>query len=408
MTVSIDTARAAQVAAMLDSRASGADSLATSLRRIGGEFGISGITGAAAAIASALGGELGATASVYRIRIDMASAADNGWTLAAYEHRERLLAGAMATLTSQLDDEVGSTGSNADARALIEAVVLSTETIGLVAEVPAGVDPLVWQATAITGPVLAEASPQQAADYWRLLTEDGQFAAVEYATPEVSDGYLAGTIDLSEVQIFALQAQPLLDGRDPASGPGTDWAGVTIPDVTEIVTGEGVPVAETDLVDDGELRGFLEGSAICSTIQVFSPIPSQPGSDPLNGSIAAIGVVRDIHGLQNLRTVVSGARAISPTTWAAAIADVALCRLGVGSGAAISVDRVLNEDGQMVYEGSRSPTQPYLDINGMLLSPDLEVRDRQMWNAEHKVSDGTWEPYPGYPAYEVNARGGGN
>ncbi len=408
MTVSIDTGRAALVAAMLESRVASADSLASALSRIGGEFGVSGFTGAAAALATALGGELGATASVYRIRIDMASAADNGWTLAAYEHRERLLAGAMASLASQLDDDIGSTGSNADAAALIAEVVLPPETLDLIGDVPAGVDPLVWQATAMTGPVLAEATPQQAAEYWRLLTEEGQFAAIQYATPEVSDGYLADTIDLDEVQVFALQTQPLIDGRDPASGPGTDWAGVLIPDVTEVVTEDGVPVVQTDLVDDGELRGFMEGSVICSTIQVFSPIPSQPGSDPINGSIAAIGVVRDIHGLQNLRTVVSGARVISPSTWVAAIADVALCRLGVGSGAAISVDRVLTENGDVVYEGSRSETQPYMDINGVPLSPDIEVRDRQMWNAEHKVSDGTWEPYPGYPAYEVNARDGGN
>ena len=35
---------------------------------------------------------------------------------------------------------------------------------------------------------------------------------------------------------------------------------------------------------------------------------------------------------------------------------------------------------------------------------DLERRDRQMWNAEHRNQEGyVTELYPGYPAYEVNA-----
>ena len=58
-----------------------------------------------------------------------------------------------------------------------------------------------------------------------------------------------------------------------------------------------------------------------------------------------------------------------------------------------------------MYEGSRS-TQKFMDDNGLPLSPDPRQRDRQMWNAEHANEHGlVLEPYPGFPAYPVNAVG---
>jgi hypothetical protein len=89
----------------------------------------------------------------------------------------------------------------------------------------------------------------------------------------------------------------------------------------------------------------------------------------------------------------------------AGLVDLGLCRLAVGSGYPIDTSRTVTEEGETVYAGSRSPSQPYMDRNGLPLDPDPRKRDEQMWRADHSVENGNWAPYPGFPAYEVNAVG---
>ena len=156
---------------------------------------------------------------------------------------------------------------------------------------------------------------------------------------------------------------------------------------------------------DAELRSFAGGTALCSAIQVVSPIPARPSTSGVTGAIDAAGVARDIGSLAD--TAAGGAalagRSAPIATIAAAIADTVLCRLRVGSGAPISTRTTVDEDGEQVYEGSRSPHQFMVD-SGEPLDPDPVRRDRQMWRVEHRNQNGfETEPYPGFPAYEVNA-----
>ena len=52
--------------------------------------------------------------------------------------------------------------------------------------------------------------------------------------------------------------------------------------------------------------------------------------------------------------------------------------------------------------GAATATQ--LTQGAAKIDSNLAKRDREMWNAEHRNENGfVTEPYPGYPAYEVNA-----
>ena len=156
---------------------------------------------------------------------------------------------------------------------------------------------------------------------------------------------------------------------------------------------------------DDELRSFAGGTALCSAIQVVSPIPARPSTSGVTGAIDAAGVARDAGSLAD--TALGGAsiagRSVPIATIAAAIADILLCRLRVGSGAPISTRTTVDEDGKQIYEGSRSP-HAFMVASGEPLDTDPERRDRQMWRVEHSNQNGfAMEPYPGFPAYEVNA-----
>ena len=151
------------------------------------------------------------------------------------------------------------------------------------------------------------------------------------------------------------------------------------------------------------LRSFAGGSSLCSAIQLASPIPSRPSTSGTTGAIDAAGVARDAASLATAAPTTIAGRAVPAATILAAITDTALCRLRVGSGAAISTRTTVDERGEQIYEGSRS-SQKHMDDAGLPLAADLTRRDRQMWNAEHRNEQGyVMEPYPGYPAYEVNA-----
>jgi hypothetical protein len=155
-----------------------------------------------------------------------------------------------------------------------------------------------------------------------------------------------------------------------------------------------------------ELRSFAGGSALCSAIQLASPIPSRPSTSGTTGAIDAVGLARDAASLADVAATapatVAG-RAVPLATIAAALSDTLLCRLGVGSGAAISTRTIVDEEGEQVFEGSRS-SHKNMDATGMTLDSNLVRRDLQMWNAEHRNEQGfVTEKYPGYPAYEVNA-----
>ena len=154
-----------------------------------------------------------------------------------------------------------------------------------------------------------------------------------------------------------------------------------------------------------QLASFAGGSTLCSAIQVFSPIPSRPSTRGTTGAIDAAGVARDAASLAaSAAAPTIAGRTVPLASIVAAVADVVLCRAGVGSGAPISTRKIVDEDGKEVFEGSRS-SHAYVVDSGVTLSPDLVQRDRDMWNAEHAHSKSglVLEPYPGYPAYEVNA-----
>lgn len=152
-------------------------------------------------------------------------------------------------------------------------------------------------------------------------------------------------------------------------------------------------------------RPFAGGTALCSIIQAASPIPSPPSTTGVTGAIDGIAVARDVISLADAAAgpaTITG-RLVPIATLAAAISDILLCRLGVGSGAAISTRKIVDDDGNEVYESSRSAHANVTDV-GEPLDPDPRRRDRQVWNAEHRNDLGyVTEPYPGYPAYEVNA-----
>lgn len=160
------------------------------------------------------------------------------------------------------------------------------------------------------------------------------------------------------------------------------------------------------LAPDDTRSSLAGGTVVCSAIGLFSPIPARPSTSGATGVIDTTAMARDAAAL--VETAMSGsvtlaARTVPLVSIVAALADLALCHLGTGSGAAISTRRIVDEEGELVYEGSRSG-HPFQDDTGAPLSPDLTVRDREMWNVEHRNELGyVTDPYPGYPAYEVNA-----
>lgn len=173
-------------------------------------------------------------------------------------------------------------------------------------------------------------------------------------------------------------------------------AGSVSPSVSESVSGS-VPVTEP--------ISFAGGTVLCSTIQLASPIPARPSTTGATGVIDVGGVAADAGELLGTaaQPVRIAGRAAPLASLAAAGADVALCRLRVGSGAPISTRTTVNDRGETVYEGSRSQHK-YMGANGEVLDPDPVRRDRQMWRIEHRNEAGhLTEPYPGYPAYAVNA-----
>lgn len=159
-------------------------------------------------------------------------------------------------------------------------------------------------------------------------------------------------------------------------------------------------------VDTSTTRSFAGGTALCSAIQLASPIPSRPSTSGLSGAIDGAAVARDVVSLADAAATAPStitSQLVPIAALAAAISDILICRLGVGSGAPISTRKVVDDDGDEVYASSRS-THAYLDATGMPLDSDLRRRDRQVWDAEHRNAAGhVTEPYPGYPAYDVNA-----
>lgn len=154
-----------------------------------------------------------------------------------------------------------------------------------------------------------------------------------------------------------------------------------------------------------EPMSFAGGTVLCSAIQLASPVPARPSTSGATGVIDVGGIASDAGSLLGTASqpVRVAGRAAPLTSLGALAADTALCRLRVGSGAPISTATTVDDRGETVYEGSRS-RHKYMAANGEVLDPDPVRRDRQMWRIEHSNEAGhLTEPYPGYPAYEVNA-----
>lgn len=317
------------------------------------------------------------------------------------KHSESELESLLRDLAQSLDNGVGATGSIKDARRHLARVVLGPARVANPAVDV--VDHAKWEAQYVTGAVLDAGTPGQARAYWKLLDDNAKDASVVLATASVSDRYLASDIELDQAQVFLLQTIPVPNrGRRPASGPNTDWAGVEIP---KVAPADEPKAPESEWAYDQELRSFFSGSVVCSAIQVLSVLPSRPGTDLANGAISAGGIVRDAAtvGVPIGTGAASGPGVIAAA--AATLADLGLCRLGVGSGAPIDTSRTVNDDGVEVYAGSRDPDQKHM-TNGQTLDSDPRLRDVQMWKHEHSNQLGyLMEPYPGFPVYEVNASG---
>lgn len=395
MSMQIDTDQAGRVASVFEAQSRYFERIEVDLAVLGGRMLVGEFTVPASNLARELCEEMGLVGAVLRTRIEMASMADSGWSDARYTALSEQLAADLDALDSSVDDGVGATGSDADARAHLARVVLGP---GGVPEPPTdGTAGDAWEAANVTGPVLDAATPEQAAEYWRLLSESGQDLAIDFATPSVSDRYQAGVIDLDEFQVIALRGQPLpSSGRGPSSGPGTDWAGTTIPEDEHVVWAY-----------DADPEPFADGW-ICSVIQIGSPVPAPFSTDPFGASADAVGTADQIRDLAKNGSVLipsTAARSVPLLNIFVGAIDVGLCRLGVGSGYPIDTSRTVDDRGDEVYAGSRSPTQRNMDLNGLPLSPDPRQRDEQMWRAEHDGDPEPWAPYPGFPAYEVNAVG---
>jgi hypothetical protein len=215
------------------------------------------------------------------------------------------------------------------------------------------------------------------------------------------------TVDAIRLHLTALGQRAHLTAEvAPAVAAGerlTDRLALTAVLLTRRAEQAGHADSRPDLPLGDELRSFAGGSVLCSAIQLASPIPARPSTSGVTGAIDAAGVVRDAASIVDAAPSTVAGRAVPLATIAAAFADTVLCRLRVGSGAAISTRTIVDEHGQQVYEGSRSPHKHQVDT-GEPLASDLERRDRQMWRVEHLNQLGhVTVPYPGYPAYEVNA-----
>lgn len=167
-------------------------------------------------------------------------------------------------------------------------------------------------------------------------------------------------------------------------------------------------IERSELADErlvSEPISFAGGSVLCSAIQVASPVPSRPSTSGVTGAIDTGGIAADAGSLVRsaANPVGVAGRSAPLASIVAMAADAVLCRLKVGSGAGISTRTTVNDRGEVVYEGSRSRHR-YLTATGEVLDPDPVRRDRQMWRIEHSNPNGfLTEPYPGYPAYDVNA-----
>lgn len=172
---------------------------------------------------------------------------------------------------------------------------------------------------------------------------------------------------------------------------------------------EQAALADVHTAADTELRSFAGGSVLCSAIQLASPIPARPSTSGASGLIDAAGIAMDAGSLVGAAATplhVAG-RTAPVGSLVASVVDTLLCRLRVGSGAPISTRTTIDEDGRKIYEGSGS-TQPYMTSDGLTLDPDPVRRDVQMWRAEHSNESGLLVPYPGFPAYPVNAPSAGS
>ncbi|MEO6651687.1 MAG: hypothetical protein ABIP17_03415, partial [Ilumatobacteraceae bacterium] len=377
------------------------DDVAAEISQIGVTLDVRDVTVPAATLAAELALELNLVVRLLRVVIDTVTAADVGRPVRALEYTGSQLDSLLLDLAESRRRGVGATGSTADARRHLARVILGPADVPTP---PVGVaNDADWEARHVTGVVLDAATGEQARTYWLLLDEGAKDRAIVEATPPVSDRYLAGEIWLDLAQIFLMQTVTIpSQGRRPASGPNTDWAGVEIP---KAAPADDLTAPESEWAYDQELRAFLGGSVVCSAIQVLSAIPSKPGTDRANGAIAAGGIIRDA---ANAHIPIGSGAASGPGVLAAVamtLADVALCRLGVGSGAPIDTSRVVNDNGVEVYAGSRDPDQKYM-TNGLPLDSDPQRRDEQMWRSEHSNQLGyLMEPYPGFPAYGVNTPG---
>jgi hypothetical protein len=378
--VQIDPDRVDVVTGALERHGARVGEIGEFLADLGREFQLTTEAAPAAGLCVEVRDELMATRHILRQRASMAMAADVPSAAGAPTGVQ--FAWAVRRHLRSLGDGIGATGVGDDRRRLLAQSILGTAVVDLDDD--------------LDQRVLASAAPRALLrDYWATLDVDARDRTIEHSTVAVSDAYLRGDIPLDDGQVVALQGRTVpIDGRHPSTGEGTDWAGFDIPD------------PPPEWAYDAEPRSLLGGSAVCSAIQGFSAIPSPAPTTSRDAAAASWGVAKQVRDriVNPAEAMYFGARKVPAGTIIASVLDVVLCRAGIGSGAPISTRQVVNDDGEIVYEGSRSD-QKYL-IDGVPLHPDPRQRDVQMWNHEHSNELGyVIEPYPGFPAYETNAPG---
>lgn len=399
--VGIDADQARWVATRLRAAADYIDSVTKMCDRVDSHALAADLTGPARLRSAETIEELTATASVLDLKADLIEAAGSGRSPRSIDQLMTQLDAELGMLDRSLADTVGP-GAGDDRRRFIEELAF-----------PDGVptppffafdNGEIWTAAMVTAVVLDNIDPELVDDYWRLLGDDERFAVIQVKPGSVSDHVLSGRLVLDEVEELALVVQPLVVlpppylSRLPTSGAGTDWLGQRVP-TTAGLDIDPDTIVRNDPRNEGGGIAFMPDNVVCTAIQAVSIIPSRP--DPSVGGAAAFGVTVASTAWTATRAGATPVKLVSPASWIATAADLGLCRFEMGSGAPISTQRVLDDTGTIVYEDSRSPTQPYMDTHGLPLSPDLEIRDKDRWNLEHQGAN--WQPYPGYPAFPENA-----
>lgn len=123
-------------------------------------------------------------------------------------------------------------------------------------------------------------------------------------------------------------------------------------------------------------------SAACDIIQTFSMLPAAFTASP-TGVVSAAGAASTWANIlqQMTKVLKTGAKLPSAVLILGTIADLAFCRVIIGSGDPIDTRKTVNSSGQSVYTDSQTEDFAYQDACGVTLHPDKDIRKKQVEQA---------------------------